>query len=262
MAMTNGCITPIASPSVAGKEAGDNALREIGKRKKWFTRSTQEPWAALLVSEQTRQFYAGSQVVDRFLAHALGVFRVGWEEHLPITLITDMDLNAERLKPYKVLILPNAAALSDDQVKTIRKYVNNGGGLVASCETSLFNELGQMRSNFALSDVFGVDYGGRPDVPVKTADVDINFARVIDEKYWAKRVGGAEIRWGRKRLSNRRACEHPAIERRFYGHPGQFQGANGQDQSTACANEARPCYVSGKPGVRSLNARSSHGRLR
>jgi hypothetical protein len=61
MAMTNGSITPLAVPTAAGKEAGDDTLREIGRRKKWITRATPEPWAALLVSEQTRQFYAGGQ---------------------------------------------------------------------------------------------------------------------------------------------------------------------------------------------------------
>ena len=165
MAMTNGSITPIALPTGAGKEAGDQTMREIGKRKRWCIRTTHEPWAALLVSEQTRQFYAGGQVMERFLAHALGVFRVGCEEHLPITLITDLDLRRERLEPYKVLILPNAAALSDGQVKTIRHFVRNGGGLVATCETSLFDELGHPRSNFALADLFGVDYEGRPWPP-------------------------------------------------------------------------------------------------
>ena len=146
-----------------------------------------DPWAALLVSEQTRQFYAGGQIMERFLAHALGVFRVGWEEHLPITLITDLDLRAERLAPYKVLILPNAAALSDAQVATIREFVQNGGGLVATCETSLFDELGHPRPNFALADIFGVDYAGRPKAPTTRAELDVNFAIVVDDKYWANR---------------------------------------------------------------------------
>lgn len=196
MAMTNGCITPIATTSAFGNAAFTNAMQEIGKRKQWFVRSVQEPWAALLVSEQNRQFYAGNQVMDRFLQHALGVFRVGMEEHLPVTLVTDMDINDTTLAKYKVLILPNAAALSDQQVTAIRQFVNNGGGLVATGESSLCNELGQLRSNFALADLFGVDYLGRPNETTEKTALDANFMRVIDDSYWRNRQGIADLRWG------------------------------------------------------------------
>ncbi|HWE92473.1 MAG TPA: alpha-amylase family protein [Tepidisphaeraceae bacterium] len=224
MAMTNGSITPIAVPTAAGKEAGDQTLAEIGRRKKWFIRSTPEPWAALLVSEQTRQFYAGGQIMERFLAHALGVFRVGWEEHLPITLITDMDLQPDRLKPYKVLILPNAAALSDAQIKTIRQFVLDGGGLVATCETSLFDELGHPRGNFALADLFGVDYEGRPAVPVKRPDLDANFSIVVDDKYWANRQGTAEMRWGAGDLLTSELIDDPRLKLITNGVQASFKG--------------------------------------
>jgi hypothetical protein len=224
MAMTNGSITPLAVPTAAGKEAGDQTLREIGKRKRWFIRATQEPWAALLVSEQTRQFYAGNQIMERFLAHALGVFRVGWEEHLPITLITDMDLRPERLKPYKVLILPNAAALSEPQLTTIREFVQGGGGLVATCETSLCDELGHPRRNFALADLFGVDYQGRPAAPLKRADLDANFAITVDEKYWAHRQGVAEMRWGAGDLQTSDLIDDPRLKTLVNGVPASFKG--------------------------------------
>ena len=224
MAMTNGSITPLAVPTAAGKDAGDDALREIGRRKKWVVRTTPEPWAALLVSEQTRQFYAGGQIMERFLAHALGVFRVGWEEHLPITLITDLDLRAERLAPYKVLILPNAAALSDVQVATIREFVQNGGGLVATCETSLFDELGHPRPNFALADIFGVDYAGRPKAPTTRAELDVNFAIVVDDKYWANRQGTAEMRWGAGDLQTGELVADPRLALITNGVQASFKG--------------------------------------
>jgi hypothetical protein len=224
MAMTNGSITPIALPTGAGKEAGDQTMREIGKRKKWCIRTTQEPWAALLVSEQTRQFYAAGQVMERFLAHALGVFRVGCEEHLPITLITDLDLRGERLEPYKVLILPNAAALSDDQVKTIRDFVRNGGGLVATCESSLFDELGHPRANFALADLFGVDYEGRPLAPTKRAELDANFRIVVNEQYWANRQGTAEMRWGAGDLLTSELIDDPRLSQIVNGVQASFKG--------------------------------------
>ena len=46
VAMTNGSFTPLAQ--MAGKEATYETLREIARRKPWFTRLEQEPWAALL----------------------------------------------------------------------------------------------------------------------------------------------------------------------------------------------------------------------
>ena len=235
MAMANGSVTPLALPSMAGKEAGDFTLQEIGKRKPWFIHSTPEPWAALLVSEQTKVFYAYAGVMERFLSHALGAFRVGWEEHLPMTLITDGDITADKLAPYKVLILPNAAALSDRQIDEIRAYVSNGGGLVASCETSICDELGQPRGNFALADMFGVDYQGRPGVNVVKTEIDPNFARSIDDSYWAKRVGNGEMRWGLGDLPSLVLVSDPRLKLVNNGIQASYKGP-----SVLIPFEARP----------------------
>lgn len=184
-AMTNGSFTPLAQ--MAGKEATYATLREIASRKKLFTRLQQEPWAAILVSEQTRQFYAHGNIMERWLSHALGVYRMGMEEHLPTTLITEQDLTSELLNKYRVLILPNVACLSDIQVETIRRYVKQGGGLVATCETSLCDEWGHSRGDFAMKDLFGTSYGGRPLAPQTKPELDVNFAIAIDDGYWARR---------------------------------------------------------------------------
>jgi type 1 glutamine amidotransferase len=192
--MTNGSFAPLAL--AAGKDATYEALRQIQRRKPWVTRTEPMPWAALLVSEQTRQFYAHNQVMERFLAHALGVFRAAFEEHLPLNLITERDLTPATLAKYKVLVLANAACLSDEQVQTVRDYVANGGGLVATCETSMFDEIGRPRPDFTLGDVFGVSYLGRPKAPDVRPTLDANFSVVVDDTYWAQRQGVAALRWG------------------------------------------------------------------
>ena len=60
----------------------------------------------------------------------------------------------------KLLLLPNAALMSDAQIDIVRAYVAQGGGLIASYETSLFDEQGRRRADFGLADVFGVSSTG------------------------------------------------------------------------------------------------------
>lgn len=56
---------------------------------------------------------------------------------------------------FSVLLLPNLGAMSDTQVASVRRFVERGGGLLASGESSLFNEWGDPRPDFALADLFG-----------------------------------------------------------------------------------------------------------
>ncbi len=173
--------------------AGD--FHAVARRQQYLSRAEPLPWAALLVSEQTRQFYAYCDIPGRFLAHVLGVFRVAAEEHLPLTLVNDWDVDAQALARHAVVVLANAAALSDSQAAAVREYVRGGGGLVATGETSLCDELGRPRRDFALADVFGVSYQGRPGVPSRRTARDARGAARLDADYWNRRSGVALLTW-------------------------------------------------------------------
>ena len=58
------------------------------------------------------------------------------------------------------LVLPNVGALSESQCQAIRDFVGQGGNLLATGETSLYDEHGRKRDDFALSDLFGVHATG------------------------------------------------------------------------------------------------------
>jgi hypothetical protein len=104
-------------------------------------------------------------------------------------------LNPKELAQYAVLLLPNAAALSAEQVAAVRQFVEQGGGLVATCESSLCDESGSPRADFALAELFGVSYRGRPQSPAHREKLDENFAVAIDEDYWRQRTGVATLTW-------------------------------------------------------------------
>jgi hypothetical protein len=164
-------------------------LDEVQRRKPWLTHKSPEPWAAMVMSDNTRNFYGRSagQVEERYMANVLGTFRTAVEEHLPVTVINDWNLNRDDLARYKVLILPNTACLDESQAAAIDEFVRKGGGLVASLDASLFDEFGNPRENFALAETFGVDYRGVIDGSLQSGEIDVNFAKSIGPDYWEKR---------------------------------------------------------------------------
>lgn len=193
LAMTNGSRAAESFGWPGHLQSTVEVLAEVARRAAWMPHARPLPWAAMLVSEQTRQFYAYRDIADRFLPHVFGPFRAALEEHLPLALICDWDVNPERLSEFAVLILPNAAALSDAQVAAIRQYIESGGGLIATAETSLCDELGRPRADFALADLFGVHYQGRPNAPLARPELDVNFAVTVDDAYWSARLGAAQF---------------------------------------------------------------------
>ncbi len=186
-----------AAPSIAVGQPGHlqpalyRCLDEVQQRRPWLTHKRPEPWGALVMSDNTRNFYGRSAglVEERYLASVFGAFRAAVEMHLPVAVINDWNLNPQDLAPYQVLILPNTACLDEAQCAAIRQFVERGGGLVASLDASLFNEFGDPRDNFALADLFGVDFRGWPESRRSTgsSEIDVNFATSLPADYWEKR---------------------------------------------------------------------------
>ena len=87
------------------------------------------------------------------------------EKHIPYNLITTRMIREGNFGNSKVLILPSLTCMSSIEVKNIRRFVMQGGGLVATYETSLKDEKGKPRRNFLLADLFGASYCGRLENP-------------------------------------------------------------------------------------------------
>jgi hypothetical protein len=59
-----------------------------------------------------------------------------------------------------LLVLPNMGAMSDAQVASVRRFAERGGGLLATGDSSLCNEWGDPRPDFALADLLGAHVEG------------------------------------------------------------------------------------------------------
>ena len=123
----------------------------------------------VVYSEQTNQKYGGKPWQQKSNEHLLGMYHALVEDRMPFEMVNDKRLDADHLKPFKLLILPNIAALSTAQCNQLRSFVNAGGSLVATFETSLYDEEGRARPDFALADVFGVSYDNSVEGPMRNS---------------------------------------------------------------------------------------------
>lgn len=83
------------------------------------------------------------------------------DRHIPYKALVDRDMTAETLtRKVRTLLLFNNGPMSDRAIAAVRQFVKDGGTLIASSDTSLFDEHGQTRNDFGLADVFGFHFAG------------------------------------------------------------------------------------------------------
>jgi uncharacterized membrane protein len=131
----------------------------------------------------------GDERKDEFGVYIRGLERVLLEHHIQYGFLPDGDFGPEKLRGLKALVLPNAACIPDAHLETIRRFVSEGGGLVASKTTSLFDGEGNPRKDFGLADLLGVSYTG---VTMDTANDSYQLIREKDNPVF-KGLGDTEL---------------------------------------------------------------------
>jgi hypothetical protein len=89
-----------------------------------------------------------------------GMYYALLEGRFLFDFVHEEKLEPEDLKKYSALLLPNTALLSDQQCRQLRVYVDAGGSLLATFETSLYTDRNERRADFGLADVFGIRKAG------------------------------------------------------------------------------------------------------
>jgi hypothetical protein len=131
----------------------------------------EEPLArvGMVYSQQTATFYGGQQARTKVEDHTQGYYHSLVEARVPFEMVHDRLLDAAHIDRYKVLVLPNIAALSEEQCRQLGEYVRRGGGIVATHETSLYDEWGVRRADFGLASLFGARCKGPVEGPMQNS---------------------------------------------------------------------------------------------
>ncbi|WP_181389675.1 Ig-like domain-containing protein [Leucothrix pacifica] len=93
-----------------------------------------------------------------YLAEHRGVLKVLVNEHIPFNILVVPD--QDELNRYQTVMMPNIEAISDEEANRLRVFVQQGGRLVITGPNpTLLDEYGIARSNYALADLLGFNYG-------------------------------------------------------------------------------------------------------
>jgi len=106
---------------------------------------------ALLFSSASRDFApVGAQLGELF-----GTAQTLDAMHIPYAVIGQMSLQKSVLDKYKVLIIGGAGCLSDPEVEAIKTFARDGGKVLITANSGIYDENGLLRKKWAFTDVFG-----------------------------------------------------------------------------------------------------------
>ena len=126
---------------------------------------------------QQAVWFAGPEGARTMDDSANGFYHALVEARIPFEMVHDRLLGEQHLASLRTLVLPDVVALSDAQCAQLRGFVERGGGLVATYETSLRDESGAPRKDFGLADLFGVRFGGKTELQMHNAYLRLEHER-------------------------------------------------------------------------------------
>ena len=114
--------------------------------------------SAVLYSNLSRREAEADKRPSDFRHSVLGALETMTFSGRPVESVPDHKLSSERLGAYELLVLPEVSTLTSQQAEILRRWVADGGTLIASGACGLLDENHRERDNFVLADVLGVNY--------------------------------------------------------------------------------------------------------
>ncbi len=154
-----------------GGEAAFQFNRFLKDNEPYYTGTEQVANVALLFSHRTIDTFPDEVAETDFTRaaknsepHAAGSFQkefhgisdMLFRAHCQFTILDEGCLSDGSLQKYRALILPNTCCLSDADLLEIRRFVENGGCLIATLESGMYDENGVKREHSPLQDVLGI----------------------------------------------------------------------------------------------------------
>ncbi len=127
----------------------------------------------LYFSSRTRD-WVGRESPASYFQSFLGAHKALVYEHIPYGVVLDEDATLATLQSLPVVLLPNTAIVSEQEVALFRRYVEGGGRLLVTGQSGQFDRLGKPLADTMLRELVGAK------VKERLASLD-NWVRLPEE---------------------------------------------------------------------------------
>ena len=153
-------------PAVHEDKRGFRAMEElygfIHQHRDLYEGDESAAEVALVYDHDSLMFYGNDEADTRLVQEFRGIEEALDRAHIPFDIISTRTLTPQTLSRYRALVLPNVACLGEGTAEALTRYVNRGGGLVATYEVGRFEADGKRRNNSSLGELLGVRFQGEP----------------------------------------------------------------------------------------------------
>lgn len=110
--------------------------------------------AGLYFSVRSRDWYARENK-EKYLQPFAGAHKAMVYEHIPVGVFFDENASLERMRQFQVVILPNTACITPEEVALLEAYVSEGGRLIITGLGGIYDAVGNRREHGALEKLIG-----------------------------------------------------------------------------------------------------------
>lgn len=159
--------------------------RFLQRNERYFTDVESIADIAVCYSRRTQDWYCHDKNENDY-AHSRGFIQALIDSHKAFDIILEEDLCPSLLSKYRVLVLPNVACISRENINSIEGFVKNGGGLIATNETSQYDENYRKHEDGGLLRNFSEERGTNPLRKKLGEGRFVFFTDSPDKNYWVK----------------------------------------------------------------------------
>lgn len=156
----------------AGKAAAE--MNEFIKKNADVFRDTKSMASvAMLWSQSTANYYSSSfgladftEVLNDTVREStggdhyksfMGFCDILMREHIQFDVIDEENINCGDIDKYDLLIMPTCACVSEETADKIRMFVQNGGNIISTFDTAMYDSNGDKLKTCRLADILGTE---------------------------------------------------------------------------------------------------------